>query len=142
MSTEQVVNKTLTRREGILLSTGTEHLSLQVSGWEVLCITLKLAKVFPADRCLELQTTGGEINLLDLAKVRFHIEVILLSSMEPTDFLMPDLTLADQHPKEAFLAGDPRRDSFLDYATLTRLVTLAKDASAPLKVRRMSWRHS
>ena len=55
---------------------------------------------------------------------------------------MPDLTLADQHPMEAFLEGDPRRDTFLDYATLARLVTLAKDARAPLKVRRMSWRHT
>ena len=131
--------RTYTRREAVLLSTGSEHLSLQASAWEVLCITLKLAKVFPRDRCLELQTVGGELNLLELTKVRFHIEVILLPSMEPTDFLMPDLTLSDQHPEEAFLEGDPRRKTFLDYATLTRLVSLAKDARAPLKARRMTW---
>ena len=132
----------LIRREGVLLTTGTEHLSLRVSAWEVLCITLKLAKVFSADRCLSLQTVGGELNVAELSKVRFHIEVILLASMEPTDFLMPDLTLADQHPEDAFLEGDPRRETFLDYPTLNRLIMLIKEAKSPLRARRVSWRHS
>jgi len=142
MSLKRPTKTLLVRREGVLLSTGTEHLSLRVSAWEVLCITLKLAKIFPADRCLLLQTVGGELNLADLSKIRFHIEVILLASMEPTDFLMPDLTLSDQHPEEAFLEGDPRRKTFLDYATLTRLITLIKEAHSPLRVRRVSWQHS
>ena len=130
------------RREGVLLSTGSTHLSLSVSAWEVLCITLKLAKVFPSDRCLALQTVGGEMNLVEVASIRFHIEVILLASMESTDFLMPDLTLADQHPQEAFLEGDPRREAFIDYATLKRLVSLMRDAHAPLRARRVAWRRS
>ena len=132
------------RREGVLLSvnasTGAEHLSLKPSAWEVLCITLKLAKVFPLDRCLALQTTGGELSVLDLTRIRFHIEVVLMSSMESTDYLMPDLTISDQPPEHAFLAGDPRRESFLDYATLSRLITLIKDARAPVRVRRVAWR--
>ena len=127
------------RRESVLLSVDTDQLNLNVSAWEVLCITLKLAKVFPQDRCLALQTSGGVIDLFELTKVRFHIEVILLRSMEPSDFLMPDLTLADQEPSEAFLEGDPRREHYLDYATLTRVIALIKDAAAPLKVRRVSW---
>lgn len=132
------------RREGVLLSAqlsaGVEHLSLSVSAWEVLCITLKLAKVFPSERCLALQTSGGELSVLELTRVRFHIEVVLMSSMEPTDYLMPDLTLSDQHPEQAFLEGDPRRESFLDYATLIRIVTLTKDVRAPVKIRRVAWR--
>lgn len=128
------------KRESVLLSVGSDQLSLTVSAWEVLCITLKLAKVFPHDRCLALQTSGGRLDLFELTKVRFHIEVILLKSMEPTDFLMPDLTLADQDPSEAFLEGDPRREQFLDYSTLTRIIALIKDAQSPLNARRVSWR--
>ena len=82
------------------------------------------------------------MNLVEVASIRFHIEVILLASMESTDFLMPDLTLADQHPQEAFLEGDPRREAFIDYATLKRLVSLMRDAHAPLRARRVAWRRS
>ena len=103
---------------------------------------MKLAKVFPPDQCLALQTSGGQLSLIELHKIRFHIEVILLSSMEPGDYLMPDLCISDQHPTQAFLEGDPRRDHFCDRETLERLVYFIQEARVHVQVRRVSWRRS
>ena len=127
------------RSAAILLKSGSLQCTLSTSAWEVLCITLKLAKVFPADRCLALQTTGGSLDLIELHKIRFHIEVILLASMEPGDYLMPDLSLADQHPNEAFLEGDPRRSQFIDRASLERIVLFIEEAKHHAQVRRVTW---
>lgn len=106
--------------------------------WEVLLITLKLAKVFPPDRCLALQTSGGILNLMELHKIRFHIETILLSSMEAGDYLMPDLCIADQHPSEAFLEGDERREQYTDRPTLERILDFIREARTHAQVRRVS----
>ena len=46
--------------------------------------------------------------------------------MEPGDFLMPDLSLADQHP-EQLLEGDPRREHFIARATLEQIVTFIEE---------------
>ena len=128
------------RADAILLRADPVQCSLPARAWEVLCITLKLAKVFPTDRCLALQTTGGTIDLIELHKVKFHIEVILLASMEPGDFLMPDLSLADQHPEQAFLEGDPRREHFIARATLEQIVTFIEEVKGHVTVRRVTWR--
>ena len=128
------------RADAILLRADPVQCSLPARAWEVLCITLKLAKVFPTDRCLALQTTGGTIDLIELHKVKFHIEVILLASMEPGDSLMPDLSLADQHPEQAFLEGDPRREHFIARATLEQIVTFIEEVKGHVTVRRVTWR--
>lgn len=127
------------RFDAILIRAGTVQCTLPSPAWEVLWITLKLAKVFSADRCLAYQTAGGELSLLELQKIRFHIELILLSSMEPGDYLMPDLCMTDQHPSEAFLVGDPRREQFTDRPTLERLVQFIQEARGQAQVRRISW---
>ena len=128
------------RADAILLRADPVQCSLPARAWEVLCITLKLAKVFPTDRCLALQTTGGTMDLIELHKVKFHIEVILLASMEPGDFLMPDLSLADQHPEQAFLEGDPRREHFIARTTLEQVVTFIEEVKGHVTVRRVTWR--
>ena len=129
----------LKRLDAFLLRADPVQCMLPACAWEVLCITLKLAKVFPPDRCLALQTAGGTLTLIELHKIRFHIEVILLSSMEPGDYLMPDLCLSDQHPDLAFLEGDPRREHFVDRSTLERLVYFIQEARIHVRVRRVSW---
>ena len=130
------------RQAAILLRSDPLQCSLPASAWEVLCITLKLAKVFPSDRCLALQTTGGSLDLMELHKIRFHIETILLTNMEPGDYLMPDLSLADQHPSEAFLEGDPRQKHFIDRPTLERLIFFIQEAKRHVQVRRVTWQIS
>ena len=90
------------RTQTILLSTKNSHLSLHACMWEVLCITLKLAKVFPYERCLALQSGGDTLTLLELQKIKIHIETVLFPYMEEGDYLMSDLTLCDQHPEKAF----------------------------------------
>ena len=132
----------LSRVDAFLLRADPVQCMMPACAWEVLCITLKLAKVFPADRCLALQTSGGMLNLIELHKIRFHIEVILLASMEPGAYLMPDLCLSDQHPSQAFLEGDSRREHFVDRPTLERLVSFIQEAHVHVQVRRVSWRPS
>lgn len=128
------------RADAILLRADPVQCSIPAIAWEVLCITLKLAKVFPADRCLALQTSGGKLDLMELHKVKFHIEVILLASMEPGDYLMPDLSLADQHPEQAFLEGDPRRDKYISRSTLDQIVSFINEVKGHVTVRRVTWR--
>ena len=53
---------------------------------------------------------------------------------------MPDLSLADQHPSEAFLEGDPRQKHFIDRPTLERLIFLFKRLSI-VQVRRVTWQN-
>ncbi len=130
----------LERADAILLRADPVQCSLPASAWEVLCITLKLAKVFPLDQCLALQTTGGVLDLVELHKVRFHIEVILLPSMEPGDYLMPDLSLADQHPEQAFLEGDPRRNQYVNRGTLEQLIAFIQEVKSHVTIRRVTWR--
>jgi len=128
------------RSATVLLSAGTQHLSVRASAWEVLCVTLKLAKVLPKDRCLRLAKEGGSLSVLELQQVRQHAEHVLLKSMERGDYLFADLSLSDLDPQEAFKEGDPRREEHLDRASLTQLTRFAMDARTAVMVRRLQWR--
>lgn len=128
----------MAKLNAILLRSDPLQCMVPSPAWEVLWITLKLAKVFPPDRCLAMQTSGGILNLMELHKIRFHIELILLSSMEAGDYLMPDLCIADQHPSEAFLEGDDRRETYTDRPTLERLIHFIHEARIHAHVRRVS----
>jgi hypothetical protein len=126
-------------QHSILISSGREHLNMKASAWEVLWITLKLAKVFPHDVCLQMMSSGGKLSVLDLQKIRFHIKHILFASMERGDYLMPDLTLSDLHPLEAFAEGDSRREQFLDRQSLDHFILLISDARREVSVRWLTW---
>ena len=106
----------------VLLSTSHHHLSVRSYAWEVICITLKLAKVFSRERCLEYQVSGGPLSRLDLQKIKIHIQTILLVSMQSGDYLMSDLTLCDSPPEEAFIEGDPRCYFYVDRLTLNQII--------------------
>ena len=122
------------------LSTSHHHLSIRSYAWEVICITLKLAKVFSNERCLEYQVSGGSLSILDLQKLKIHIQTILLASMESGDYLMSDLTLCDSPPKEAFIEGDPRCYFYVDRLTLNQLVYFIEEARGAARVRRLTWK--
>ena len=127
----------MNRIEAFTLTSGHALLSIGVSEWEVLCITLRLAKVFESSRALSLQTEGGQLTLNEFTQLLHHVEVVLLPAMETGDFLMPDLTLSDQAPHLAFLEGDPRRDRFLSRKTLDRLFFFAGEARQTTLIRRV-----
>ena len=124
----------------VLLSTSHHHLSIRSYAWEVICITLKLAKVFSNERCLEYQVSGGSLSMLDLQKLKIHIQTILLASMESGDYLMSDLTLCDSPPQEAFIAGDPRCYFYVDRLTLNQIVYFIEEARGAARVRRLTWK--
>ena len=126
----------------VLLSTSHNHLSIRSYAWEVICITLKLAKVFSNERCLEYQVSGGHLSMLDLQKLKVHIQTILLASMESGDYLMSDLTLCDSPPQEAFIAGDPRCYFYVDRLTLNQIVYFIEEARGAARVRRLTWKLS
>lgn len=120
--------------EAVELSSGSLYLLVSTTEWEVLCITLRLAKVFSPSRCLALQTEGGTLSQNELQNMSQHIADVLLPAMEENDFLMPDLTLSDHHPRLAFLEGDPRRTQFLTYSALQRLHMFSRSAREVTRV--------
>jgi len=130
------------RSATVLLSSGAQHLSLRASAWEVLWVTLKLAKVFPRERCEALSGEGGALSVLEMQQIKQHIEQVLFKSMEGGDYLFRDLSLSDLPPSEAFSVGDPRREEHLDRATLLQLTSLTRELKAAVLVRRLQWRVS
>lgn len=128
------------RSASVLLSSSGQHLSFRASAWEVLCMTLKLAKVFPRERCQGLAQDGGALSVLELQQVKQHIDHVLLKSMERGDYLFADLSLSDLSPQEAFKEGDPRREEHLDRASLLQLTAFAREARGTVMVRRLQWR--
>lgn len=125
-----------------LFSSGPHHLSLRASAWEVVCMTLKLAKVFSKERCLELAHEGGCLSVLELQQIKQHIEQILLKSMEQGDYLFADLTLSDLNPLEAFKEGDVRRDDYVDRKSLRQMIHFIQEVRSITTVRRLQWRHA
>jgi|LauGreDrversion4_2_1035121.scaffolds.fasta_scaffold191702_1 hypothetical protein len=123
-----------------LISSGSQHLSLRSSAWAVVCVTLKLAKVLPADRCLELMS-GGSLSVLEQQKVRQHLEVVVLPALEPGDFLLSDLSISDEDPARALLPGDPRCGEYVERATLEQLVGFIHESRGAASVRRLQWAH-
>ena len=111
---------------------------MRASAWGVVCVTLKLAKVLPRERCLELQA-GGSLSVLEQQKVRQHLEVIILPALEGGDFLLSDLSISDEHPERTLLPGDPRREDFVERVTLEQLVGFIKDSRGAASVRRLQW---
>ena len=130
------------RSATVLLSSGAQHLSLRASAWEVLWVTLKLAKVFSRERCEALSGEGGALSVLEMQQIKQHIEQVLFKSMEGGDYLFRDLSLSDLPPSEAFSVGDPRREEHLDRATLLQLTSLTRELKAAVLVRRLQWRVS
>jgi hypothetical protein len=128
------------RSATILLSSGSLNVSLRASAWEIMCVTFKLAKVFPHERCHELSEEGGSLTLLELQYIKTHIEEVLLKSMERGDYLFSDLSLSDLPPTEAFREGDARRTHYLDRESLTLITSLAREARSTVTVRRLQWR--
>jgi len=122
----------------VLLSSGAQHLSLRASAWAVVCVTLKLAKVFPADRCLALQA-GGALSVLEQQRVRQHVEVILLPALEGGEFLLSDLSVCDEAPERALLPGDPRREEHVGREALEELVAFIRESRGAASVRRLQW---
>ena len=125
--------------QSFLISGSNTHLNIGACSWEVLWITLKLAKVFPKERCIEMQVDGGQLSVLDLHKIRMHIKHVLFMSMQSGDYLMSDLTLSDIHPEEAFIDGDPRRYQFLDRDVLDQLLFFITEIKGSVSARRLMW---
>ena len=123
----------------MLISSASLHLSIAASAWEILWITLKLAKVFPHTQCIHQQTHGGELSIYDLQKIRMHIQHVLFMSMESGDFLMHDLTLSDVDPQVAFMPGDIRQTHYLDRASLDRLLAFIQQVTGNVVVRPLRW---
>ena len=107
-----------------------------------MCLTFKLAKVFPRARCEALSALGGELSVLELQHMRVHLEQILMMNMERGDYLFSDLSLSDVPPHEAFPEGDPRREAYLDRASIHLLCAMSREARVAVKVRRLQWRAS
>ena len=78
--------------------------------------------------------------MLDLQKLKIHIQTILLASMESGDYLMSDLTLCDSPPQEAFIDGDPRCYFYVDRLTLNQIVYFIEEARGAARVRRLTWK--
>jgi hypothetical protein len=127
------------RAQTMIISQPPMHLSIQGCAWEILWITLKLAKVFPSPQCDQQKFQGGSLSVYDLQKIRMHIEHVLFTTMESGDYLMADLSLSDSDPTVAFIEGDPRRTHYLDRSTLHRLISFIKEAKATVLVRGLSW---
>lgn len=127
------------RAQTMIISHPPMHLSIQGCAWEILWITLKLAKVFPPPQCDQQKFQGGSLSVYDLQKIRMHIEHVLFTTMESGDYLMADLSLSDSDPTVAFIEGDPRRTHYLDRSTLNRFISFIKEARGSVLVRSLSW---
>ncbi len=125
----------------ILLKSGTETLNLRVESWEVLCITLKLAKIFDATRIEKLIQTPDILNIRELIQIKTHIETIIFAVMASQDYLMSDLSISDTHPREAFIReDDPRRVEFIDRRSLNLFILFVKSARFPASVQKLHWK--
>ena len=121
----------------IFLHDGRRSLALSGGAWQIIWVTLRLARTLPPARCDDLEMGAGVLSLGELRRVATHLEEILAETLRPGEFLMRDLTLTDLPPMLAFPLGDPRREIFLDWESLSALQSFFASARDAVTVERV-----
>jgi hypothetical protein len=134
-------SKAIPKRGMILLRSGHEFLRIKTESWFVLCSSLKLAKLFDAQKIMDLTQGQSQLTVRELWMIRTHIETILFAVMCSGDYLLSDLSISDSHPNESLmLPDDPRKTEFIDRQTLEKIIFFSKNAHHPISVQKLLWR--